>query len=776
MRWFVRLALGVTVLAAAGTGGLLFWAHQQPKPELISPSIQWSQVTLDREGRLLHLALTKDGFYRLPVKTEALSREAIDATLRYEDKYFYDHPGINPFSVVRAAWATAMGPRKIGASTLTMQVARRLQKLDTRTWRGKISQMLWALRYDAHYSKDEILSAYLSLAPYGGNIEGIEAASLIYFGKHASQLSTAEAVALSVIPQNPVKRHPHTGKDFDKARIAAGERALKAGFIHPRLSPVITGPLEVKSRSGLPFFAPHFVRYVEMTTPDQTLKTTLSLSLNQSLEKLLKSTVARLKPYGVPNGALMVVDTRDMSVLAHVGSADFFDSKIAGEVDGTLAPRSPGSTLKPFIYGLALDQGLIHSQTLLMDEPRDFHGYQPGNSDKRYRGPLHATDALNESRNVPAVTLAGELKPDLYAFLNQAGVQLTHSREHYGLSIVLGGAEVTMTNLAELYSMLAGQGLWRPVVRSEADVAMATRPLLSPEAAWIVRRMLADGGETIRVNGLEVPLLWKTGTSNGYRDAWTAGLAGHYAIVVWLGNFNGHPGPWLQGSLVAQPLFKSIAMRVLTDRQFAMTNDDIKAFWARPALVSEEDVCRSTGDLATDHEGRTRCTDTMKAWFIPGRSPIRETGFLKPTLIDKKTGLRACIEGPNTEVKYLEQWPTEYQQRFLQAGVVKPKLPAWDPTCKKPTQVAGNAPKILSPRANTRYFTTGSDTPYAQILLRASTPPDATLVYWFADDRFIDVTPSGKSLVWRAAPGTHHLAAVDDLGRRTQRSIEVKQP
>ena len=776
MRWFLRLALGVTVLTVVGTGGVLLWAHQQPKPKLIDDSTQWSQVTFDREGRLLHLALTKDGYYRLPVTTEALSREAIDATLRYEDRYFYDHPGVNPFSVVRAAWSTVMGPRKIGASTLTMQVARRLQNLDTRTWRGKLSQILWALRYDAHYTKDEILSAYLSLAPYGGNVEGIEAASLVYFGKHASQLTTAEAIALSVVPQNPVKRSPLTGQDFDKARIAAGERALKSGFIHPRLSPIITAPLKVQPRSALPFHAPHFVRLVEITHPNQTLNTTLSLSLNESLDKLLKSTVARLKPYGVPNGALMVVDTRDMSVLAHIGSADFFDSQIAGEVDGTLAPRSPGSTLKPFVYGLALDQGLIHAQTLLMDEPRDFHGYQPGNSDKRYRGPLHATDALNESRNVPAITLASQLKPDLYAFLNQAGVPLTHPREHYGLSIVLGGAEVTMTHLAELYSTLANQGLWRQVVRSDADSAKATRPLLSPEAAWIVRRMLADGGETIKVNGLDVPLLWKTGTSNGFRDAWTAGLAGHYAIVVWLGNFNGRPGPWLQGALVAQPLFKSVATRLLTDRQFALTQDDLRALNARPPLVSEETVCRSTGDLATDAEGHVRCTDTMKAWFIPGRSPIRETGFLKPVLIDKTTGLRACQEGPNTEIQYLEHWPTEYLQRFLQAGIVKPALPAWDPACQRPQQVTGPAPKILSPRAKTRYFTSGSDTPQARIVLRASTPPDAKLVYWFVGDRLIDVTPSGRSIVWEATPGTHQLIAVDDLGRRTQRTVEVQQP
>lgn len=776
MRWFFRLTLGVAALAAIGAGGVLFWAHQQPKPDLIPSTTPWSQATLDRDGRLLHLALAADGRYRLPVNVKDLSPETINATLRYEDRYFHQHPGVNPLSVLRAAWDTWTGPRRIGASTITMQVARRLQQLDTRTWRGKLDQMLWALRYDAHYTKDEILSAYLSLAPYGGNVEGLEAASLVYFGKPAARLSTAEAVALSVVPQNPVKRHPLTGQDFESARQRAGERALAGGFVSERLAPALRGPLKVSSTRALPFHAPHFVRLVESGPRRNALKTTLSLALNRSLEKLLGDTIARLSPYGVSNGALLVVDTRDMSVLAHVGSANFFDDGIAGEVDGTLMRRSPGSTLKPFVYGLALDQGLIHSRTILSDEPRSFHDYLPGNADKRYRGPLNATDALNESRNVPAVTLAGSLNPDLYAFLRQAGVTLEHPREHYGLSIVLGGAEVSMTNLAELYSALAGQGLLRPVVRSADAPSAASQPVLSPESAWIVRRMLADGGDTLRIDGLDVPLLWKTGTSNGYRDAWTAGLAGHYAVVVWLGNFSGRPGPWLQGALVAQPLFKSVATRLLTDRTFAMSAADLERLQQRPAGVTEEPVCRATGDLATDAQGTVRCTDTVNAWFIPGRSPIRDTGLLKPVLIREATGLRACDPGPGTKTVYMECWPTEYQARFLEAGIVKPPLPDWEPQCRPSDVAPGPGPRVLSPRAGTRYYTGATDRQHADIVLRASTPPDAKLVYWFADGRFVAAGPSGRRLVWQAEPGRHTLTAVDDLGRRTHRTVVVRQP
>ena len=776
MRRLARLLLAAAVLAAAAGGGLMIWAKTQPKPGLIPEDTHWSQAVTDRDGRLLHLTLSEDGAYRLPVLQGAVSREALDAAVRYEDRFFYSHPGVNPFSIVRAAWSTLTGPRRIGGSTITMQLARKLQNLDTRHWRGKVEQMLWALRYDMHYTKDEILTAYLSVTPYGGNVEGIEAASLVYFGKHASQLTAAESIALSVVPQNPVKRHPVTGADFDRARLAAGRKAIEEGFVSPRLRPAVEGPLKARSARELPFEAPHFTRLVEGVRPAPVLKTTLSLSIQNAMEKILSESVARLRPYGVENGAMLVVDSRDMSVLAQVGSVDFFASDIAGEVDGTRAPRSPGSTLKPFIYGLALDQGLIHSRSILLDARKSFRGYEPGNADKKFRGPLPAVEALNDSRNVPAVTLAGALRPDLYDFLREAGVPLKHPREHYGLSIVLGGAEASAEDLARLYGTLGNGGLLRPLVRLQDEEPAAARPMLSPEATWIVRRMLADGGETLKVEGVPVPLLWKTGTSNGFRDAWTAGYAGRWIIVVWLGNFNGRPDPWLQGALVAQPVFRSAAVRLLTDRAFAMSGEELKRFEAQPRNVVSEPVCRSTGDLALDAQGRVRCTDTVNAWFIPGVSPIRDTGFLKEILIDEATGLRACKEGEGTKRIFVESWPSEYQERFLEAGVIKAPLPDWKPECRPEGAVSGTPPDILSPRAGTRYYTGTAGLKQAGIVLKASLAPDARLVYWFAGDRFIGAAKAGGTVVWQADPGTHRVSAVDDLGRRSQRTVTVRQP
>ena len=267
MRRFARLLLAAAVLAAAAGGGLMIWAKTQPKPGLVPEDTHWSQAVTDRDGRLLHLTLSEDGAYRLPVLQGAVSREALDAVVRYEDRFFHSHPGVNPLSIGRAAWSTLTGTRRIGGSTITMQLARRLQGLDTRSWRGKLEQMLWALRYDMHYTKDEILTAYLTLTPYGGNVEGIEAASLVYFGKHASQLTAAESIALSVVPQNPVKRHPVTGPNFDRARLAVGRKAINDGFVSERLRPVVEGPLKVRGTRALPFEAPHFTRLVEARVP-----------------------------------------------------------------------------------------------------------------------------------------------------------------------------------------------------------------------------------------------------------------------------------------------------------------------------------------------------------------------------------------------------------------------------------------------------------------------------------------------------------------------------
>ena len=304
-----------------------------------------------------------------------------------------------------------------------------------------------------------------------------------------------------------------------------------------------------------------------------------------------------------------------------MGSADYFSDAIEGQVNGLVAPRSPGSTLKPFVYGLALDQGLIHSETILFDTPRRFAAYEPENADGRFEGPVGAAKALRMSRNVPAVDLVGRISPDLYDFLLLANIKLPFPREHYGLSIVLGGAEVSPLNVAKLYAALhAGGRMTEPRLFAD-DPKAASVPLLSREAAWIVRAMLANPRNDLKRSGRTLSLPYKTGTSNGFRDAWTAGLVGPYVALVWLGNFDNAPNPHLLGEDAAAPLFKTVARLLASDPTYGR---DVFQTAEKPEGVVSIDVCRATGDIP-----HGRCTDTVPAWFIPGKSPVRDTGVLR---------------------------------------------------------------------------------------------------------------------------------------------------
>lgn len=777
----VRLLAGTAAAVFALAAGALFAWHEAakrlPAPPLLD-GVPFSAAVFSAEGRLLHLAAADDGIYRLRTPLAAISPDAAAATIFYEDRRFRSHIGFDPMALARAAAATLAGSRPIGASTLTMQIARMRLHIDSRTLSGKVQQIMEAMRYEAHYSKDELLEAYLNLAPYGGNIEGVGAAALAYFGKRADELSPAEALALAVVPQNPVKRRPWTGSDFDGARIRVAREAVAEGVFPARLAASLSGPLDVANPADLPFLAPHYTRLVEHRHPGAASAGTLRYSLQRRLEALVRETIARLRPWGVKNAALAVVDSRTNALIAHVGSADFASDAIAGEVDGYLARRSPGSLLKTFIYGLALDQGLIHSKTVLIDSPKSFGGYAPENADGRFRGPVSATEALIASRNVPAVELAKKLQPDLYSFLEKAGVRLPYPRSHYGLSIVLGGAEVSMEEIASLYSMLLNGGLLRPVAvtRDEAAARTPSRMMLSPEAAFIVGKMLEARGEYLSAGGARYPLLYKTGTSNGFRDAWTAGSVGPYVIVVWLGDFSGRPNAFLQGARLAAPLFRAAAARLTADPSLD---------WPAPARpdavpeglrVSRESVCRATGDI-----GQPLCREKTQAWFIPGKSPVRDSGVFREIWIDRETGLRACRWQPGrTEKKAWEFWPTHFQAVFLAAGIVKRPPPPYEPGCTAGRwgfeAAPGRAPAIVSPRSGADYFTGTAGIDRAVVILEAGTEPDAEVVYWFEGSRFLGASASGAKTQTALPPGRHAITAVDDRGRASRIAVTVKTP
>ena len=413
-----RFARPLAVVAVIAACALLVWA-MLPKPALYG-DIGFSSLVTDREGRPLKLVAAKDGRYRLFTPLDDIAPTAREATLLYEDRGFHRHVGVDPLALARAAWTTYVRrSRVVGGSTITMQLARLRFGLDTRSVVGKLVQCVRAVQLERHYGKHEILEAYLNLAPYGGRIEGIGTASRVYFDKPASSLGLGEALALVVIPQNPTDRFPVSAAGRAEL-LAARDRLLAAWetraddadietLARARLVPAFSAPSQLPSR------APHFVRDHVAKDGRVHVRTTLDLDLQSLVEARLADHVELRRRDGITNAAAMLVEIRGMEVRAQVGSAGFFDEAIAGQVNGARARRSPGSTLKPLLYALALDGGLIHPMTLLEDAPRRYAAYTPENFDRGFMGPVFARDALIHSRNVPAVGLLADL-----------GVERTH--------------------------------------------------------------------------------------------------------------------------------------------------------------------------------------------------------------------------------------------------------------------------------------------------------------------------------------------------------------
>lgn len=781
-RQWVALALSLIAVAAMW-GAVRFW----PRPSL-SEAIPLSAVVRDREGRLLRLTLASDQRYRLWVPLKDISPRLVEAVMLQEDAWFRWHPGFNPVSLLRGAWSTyGSGEARVGGSTLTMQLARLRWRLQTRDVRGKLVQIARAVQLELCYSKDDILEAYLNFAPYGGNIEGVGAASLIYYRKPTDRLTLPESLALAVLPQAPSRRGKlavhEDGSDDDAYYIGRGLQAARARLYarwrerHPEDAAedaLLNLPLRLHSARELPFRAPHLVDRVlaeQAWHPEAgpELKTTLDTRLQRLLEERVRNHLQRERSRGLRNASAILIDTRDMGVRALVGSADYFDASIQGQVNGSDAKRSPGSTLKPFIYALALDQGVLHPQTVLRDVPSAFGPYTPENFDGRFMGPVTATEALVRSRNIPAVYVASQLKqPSFYDFLRQAGVSRMASKDHYGLALVLGGGEVTMNELARMYAMLGNDGRLRALRWRESDPQEEGARLISAEAAFITRDMLRhnprpDAGSQSASRPL--PVAWKTGTSWAFRDAWSAGIVGPYVLVVWMGNFDGASNPALVGVEAAAPLFFDIVDGLQAAR--VDLADPVRQW---PINIKRVEVCRASGDLPN-----AWCPQRGMTWFIPGKSPIRISTVHRAIALDKISGRPVCGRfDPNTmRTEVFEFWPSDLAQVFVQAGIPRKRPPSGH-DCGGAQDWLGSAPSITSPYRATRYTMRLSHPDQVNLSLAATVDADVSKLYWFVGNTFIGSADPGKALAWTPdRTGQFRISVVDDRGRSDEREIEV---
>lgn len=732
-RKILRVVLGIALLL--GLAWLLV-----PKPPLLD-GVSFSREVFDRHGNRLAVTLSADDKYRIRTPLEDISPALIAATLRHEDRWFQQHPGINPVALVRSTTRFLVsGRQRIGASTITMQLARLRFGLHTRSISGKIRQIFCALAIERHYSKDEILEAYLNLAPYGRNLEGVGAASLAFFRQPPAALGKYEALALSVIPQSPARRTPRRDRintSLQSAMRRAGDADAENFNVFWRGIPQLE--------------APHFARRILRETSAPKITSSLDREVQRLLQKNVSVYLKNQRRLDLKNAAVQLFDWQKGEIVAHLGSANFYDASIHGQVDGTRALRSPGSTLKPFIYALAMQQGLIHPDSIVLDAPRSFAGFNPENSDREFQGPIRAADALARSRNVPAVELTQKInQPGLYDFLQSNRCELPKPSTWYGLSLPLGGAEVRLEDLVRIYALLPNRG----------------QLLLTPESAFLTMEML---GRVPPPEGyaLRRAVYWKTGTSHGYRDAWSVGICGPYVLAVWVGNFNGRANPALLGRTAAAPLF----FQILEDLQNTGRLPEVIHAPLPGANLRRVSLCPVSGQLPSPD-----CPPGRSGWYMPGVSSISTCAVHREIIIDRVSGLRLSSDHDSALAvrrEVFEFWPQDIQKLFASAGLPRRQPPPFAPGQNHHATNNGTL-KIRSPRHGGIYTMQKENGANRELALQIDGDPASRRIFWFAGTQFLGSCTPDRVIRWRPTAGVHEIIAIDQDGRQATASVRIE--
>lgn len=636
-RWR-RLGISAASALAALAALLLALDRLYPLPSIDSGG---AAVVVAADGTPLRNYPSRDGIWRYPVTPDQVSDCYLETLLTYEDRWFYWHPGVNPVALARAGWQWATHRRIVsGGSTLTMQVARlldpQLAGKPSRSLSAKLQQAWRAVQLEMRYSKDEILSLYLTHAPMGGIVEGVEMGSRLWLGKPARDLSPAEAAMLTALPQAPSRlrpdRHPEAAqaaRDKVLDRMAELGRWTPAEVADAKIETVIAPPL--RARWLAPLAAQRLLQEAggkpAARGPGKRpplVTSTLDADMQASVERMLLDRVDNLPPK--VSMAVLVMDNDTLQTKAYAGSADFSDDTRYSHVDMVRGVRSPGSTLKPFLYAQALDEGLIHSESLLIDAPMSFGGYAPGNFQAAFSGPVSVAQALQRSLNVPAVDLLDRVGPASFASVMLAGgvkLRLPAGAEP-NLSLILGGGGTTLEELVGAYRALARGGVsGRPRLRAEQPVVESR--MMSPGAAWIVRDILEGGGHPDRpfyqAGSPSRQLAWKTGTSFGFRDAWAVGVTDRWTIGVWVGRPDGTPNPGFFGANVAAPLLQDIV---------AALPEGVQQVRVRPETVQAVVTCWPLGyRLGSVPSGQ--CPEQRAAWTLNQTAPPSFAGYADAT-------------------------------------------------------------------------------------------------------------------------------------------------
>ncbi len=732
--------------------------------------IEHSQVILDQDSTVLHIYLTPDEKWRLKTELSEIMPELRQAIIHKEDKYFYYHFGVNPFAVVRAFWNNMIQLKTTsGASTITMQVARLLVP-KSRSFTNKLVETFRALQLEWYLSKEEILQLYLNLVPYGGNIEGVKSASLLYFNRMPDQLSLAQITTLAVIPNRPTSLV--IGKNNAEIKSVRDRWLRKFSQAHlftkKNIQSALSEPLEA-TRLSPPRAIPHLARRLRALYPQQnSLYTSIHADTQKKVEQLTANYVRRLSYLGIHHAAVLVVDNRDRTVRAYIGSPDFGDKLHAGEVDGITATRSPGSTLKPLAYATAIDQGHITPKYVLADVPSDFRGFAPENFYQQYNGKVTVEEALIRSLNTTAVKVLEQIGLTTFIQkLKQADFRsIARKESQLGLSLILGGCGASLEELVGLYACFAKQGVYQPLRLLATDSVRYQRRLVSREASYQITEILAKATRPDLPSGFEntfrIPkIAWKTGTSFGRRDAWSLGYNANYTVGVWVGNFSGKGANELVGASVATPLLFEVFNTINYNPE--------KDWFAAPPNLGVRWVCSETGKIPNDF-----CQNQVIDTYIPLISPTETCDHMKEVLVstdEQVSYCMTCLPQEGYQKKHYLNLSPELTALYRGQGIKYRSLPPHNPACTRWEDDQQDAPRIVSPSADKMYLIDQTAPP--QLELSCEVAPEVKTVYWYLNDVFFQASPAGKSIFFEPEIGMMKISCSDDKGRNHHIQIRV---
>ncbi|KIC96284.1 penicillin-binding protein 1C [Flavihumibacter solisilvae] len=729
--------------------------------------VEYSTVITDEKDAVLNAYLTSQQKWRMKTELNEISPLLQKAIVHKEDKWFYFHPGINPFAMARALFNNVFSlERTSGASTITMQVARALEPRPRNIW-SKIIEVFRAFQLEIALSKQEILQLYLNLVPYGGNIEGVKSAAVIYFRKSPDHLSLAEITALSVIPNRP--SYLVMGRSNDaivRERNKWLMRFLADGlFSTTEIRDALEEPLTAV-RNTVPHEIPHLA--VKLKQSGQAnIPTFIRLDTQLKTEKLVSDYVRSKKALGIHNAAVVIIDNRTNRVITYVGSADFNDSTDGGQVNGAAAVRQPGSTLKPLVYGLAIDAGLLTPKTIMTDVAINYNGYAPENYDRQFNGYVTMEYALDHSLNIPAVKCLRSVGKDHFtSVLSGLGFrQVKADRGKLGLSMILGGCGATLEELTALFSMFAHEGIFMQPDFMDGHPQNKSHRVLSPAASFMISDVLS------KINRPDFPLswqstekmpriAWKTGTSYGRRDAWSIGYNKHFTIGVWVGNFSGRGVPSLSGAEIATPLL----FRIFNSVDYNSEKD----WFTQPADCNNRFVCSASGLPPGEF-----CTEQVNDYFIPMYSSTAKCDHMKEVVVSPDGKISYCINCM-PESGYRKMLLPAYAPEMLawmeEQQIVHNNIPPHNSRCEKIFREG--APTITAPQNNAEYLIDRNHREPLQLACNAGT--EVERVHWYVNDRYYKTAGARQKIFFIPEEGQVKITCSDDRGRNRDVRIVVK--